>query len=74
VGPRAILDAEVKRKIPSPAGSRTLEPRSYKCPTLYRPIYHGMFMIPGNLKIVVNKKKYLLSIWKLMQLNTGHHI
>jgi hypothetical protein len=26
VGPRAVLDAVVKRKIPSPAGNRTLEP------------------------------------------------
>jgi hypothetical protein len=26
VGPRAGLDAVVKRKIPSPAGNRTLEP------------------------------------------------
>jgi hypothetical protein len=28
VGPRAVLDAVVKRKIPSPAGNRTLVPRS----------------------------------------------
>jgi hypothetical protein len=28
VGPRAVLGAVVKRKIPSPAGNRTLEPRS----------------------------------------------
>jgi hypothetical protein len=28
VGPRAVLDAVVKRKIPSPAESRTLEPLS----------------------------------------------
>jgi hypothetical protein len=27
-GPRAVLDAVVKRKIPSPAGNRTLEPRT----------------------------------------------
>jgi hypothetical protein len=29
VGPRAVLDAVVKRKIPSPAGNRTLEPRPF---------------------------------------------
>jgi hypothetical protein len=28
VGPRAVLDTVVKRKIPSPAGNRTLELRS----------------------------------------------
>jgi hypothetical protein len=28
VGSRAVLDAVVKRKSPSPAGNRTLEPRS----------------------------------------------
>jgi hypothetical protein len=28
MGPRAVLDAVVKRKIPSPAENRTLEPRS----------------------------------------------
>jgi hypothetical protein len=28
VGPRAVLDAVVKRKIPIPTGNRTLEPRS----------------------------------------------
>jgi hypothetical protein len=27
VGPRAVLDAVVKRKIPNPAGKRTPEPR-----------------------------------------------
>jgi hypothetical protein len=28
VGPRAVLDVVMKRKIPSPAGKRTLEPQS----------------------------------------------
>jgi hypothetical protein len=29
VGPRAVLDAVVKRKFPAPTGNRTLEPRTY---------------------------------------------
>jgi hypothetical protein len=28
VGPRDVLDAVVKRKIPSPTGNRTIEPRT----------------------------------------------
>jgi hypothetical protein len=34
VGPRAVLDAVAKRKIPAPAGNRTLEPRSFSLYTI----------------------------------------
>jgi hypothetical protein len=53
VGPRAILDAVVKRKIPSPSGNRTLEPRSAipltatqpvkKYSSLWNPKFHYRF-------------------------------
>jgi hypothetical protein len=36
VGPRAVVDAVVKRKIPSPVGNRTLGPRFYLYATFYK--------------------------------------
>jgi hypothetical protein len=45
VGPRDVLDGVVKRRIPSPAGNRTLIPQS-SAPNLelYRLSYHGSLM------------------------------
>jgi hypothetical protein len=44
VEPRAILDAVVKRKIPSPHGNRTLEPRS-SSPLICAYFMSNLFML-----------------------------
>jgi hypothetical protein len=42
VGPRAVLDAVVERKIPSLR--RESNPRTARSPALYRLSYHGCFI------------------------------
>jgi hypothetical protein len=45
VGPRAVLDAVVKRKIPSPSRESNLEPdRPARSPALYRLSYRGSLL------------------------------
>jgi hypothetical protein len=44
IGSRAVLDAVVKRKIPTPTGNRTLEPPG-RSPALYRLSYYVVFSV-----------------------------
>jgi hypothetical protein len=61
VGPRAVLDAMAKRKIPAPAGNRTVEPDRPACNSaLYRLSYHcsSLYVI-----LALNHKIYLEPFW-----------
>jgi hypothetical protein len=80
VGPRAVLDTVVKRKIPSPR--RESNPRTpifqHVAQTLYRTSYHGsvytLYTVSGYILVQLNKINIKCYFYILYKYATKFHV